>query len=122
MTAALYRETRTATVVLSPTTVPYLPASPLPAVSARLVQPSRLGASPRANELETLRVGASALRLVAGLSYSAASAQRYTLTPHAAERRALDRAMTVRVTETWVSQREDMLDASVETETAEEVQ
>ena len=120
-TATLYRETRTAVVSLTPTEVPYLPGKPLAGVAVRLVQPARLGCTARANELETLRIGASALRLCAGLAYTEASAQRYTLTQHPAECRALDRPMTVRMTEVWVSRRMDMLDASVESEVAEEL-
>lgn len=120
-TAALYRETCTALLMLTPATIPHLPGAPLPAVNVRLVQPERLGATERDNELETLRIGAVALRLVAGVSYTPAWSPRYTLTPHAAERRALARAVAVRVTEVWVSTREDMLDASVETERAEEI-
>lgn len=115
----LYRETRTAVVSLTPTAAPYMPSAPLSAVLVRLTHPTRLGADARDNEEEALRVGATALRLVAGLAYSHPSRQRYTLTPHPAERRSLSRPMNVRVIETWVSRHEDMLDASVEAEHAE---
>lgn len=122
MTYTLYRETRTAVVSLAPAAVPYLPGQPLAGVAVRLVQPACLGCSARDNELETLRMAATALRLSAGLAYTATSAQRYTLTPHAAECRRLGRPMVVRVTQVWVSQRADMRDASVESEVAEELQ